>query len=785
MDHDTCYENFLKIMFEFKMIEFNEADTRAKIIDRILKQCLNWKESNISRENHVTDGYIDYKISQGSVTKFVIEAKKTGDHFAIPLIRKNRYYKIDGSIKSIPNLIEAMEQAKRYCDDIGCKYAIITNGYQFILFTAIILGKSWREGKCLVFRSLEDIKDNFLLFYRIFASDSVAEGSLVSHMEKHRSLLKFGKIIDTIHNPDYTWSRNELYTYIQPIAEIAFHELLDDRRSNILKECYVYEKTNTTKDELDSFFCDYLPHFSKQYNVKEIDKTGASSELIGLMRRDRLNKGQLIVLLGGIGVGKSTFIHRYYKFILSDVEQFLWFYIDFRNIEPTPLAIEEFIFRQIDEKWKAVYHEVLYEKIRTELSDHDKNDFKYYYGKLFKALHSIGYNISIVIDNIDQHDIELQESIFLYASNICDTLKTITLISVRENTFLMSTRLGVFDAYHIPKFHISAPDFIILIIKRIDYAIKLVKSNDFDKLFYPMPVEKKSQLVAYLTVIKTSLLSKNPQAEKIVKFIDNISVGNMREALRMFNNFIVSGNTNVNEILCKYRSTGSYQIAFHQFIKSMLLGERRYYDQDKSNIINLFDFDTSISDSHSNLFRILHFLYDKYNTQSKIGTGYVEIDCILNVGNEIGLAREVLRDSLERLAKYSLVELDNLSKIDIKNASYAKITHAGVFYLKELCKQFVYIDTVLSDTPIADCATFDKILLMINETDIPKRLARAEEFCRYLKNMEDEEFKNYPELTTNDFSNKPFLTTIYNEYIVQQPSIHENYLRRRDSNSSF
>lgn len=40
--------------------KLTEADTRAKTIDTLFIKCLNWEESDISREEHVETGYVDY-----------------------------------------------------------------------------------------------------------------------------------------------------------------------------------------------------------------------------------------------------------------------------------------------------------------------------------------------------------------------------------------------------------------------------------------------------------------------------------------------------------------------------------------------------------------------------------------------------------------------------------------------------------------------------------------------------------------------------------------------------
>jgi len=786
MTPDIGHEKFNSVYDEYLDADFNEADTRAKIIDKILKDVLGWAEKDIAREYAVNSGFIDYRLNQNGICKLVIEAKRSDDYFLIPPDKNNRYYKISGAISSVRNLISAMTQAKHYCDDIGCKHAVVSNGSQFIVFSAITIGKPWKDFRCLVFNSLHDIKSNFALFYSVLSRDAVLDGSLNTYINEHKSRLKFQKIIDMIHNPDYTWSRNELYTYIRPIADVAFHELLDDSREDILRKCYVHEKTKDTADEMDSFFRDRLPHFSGSFAVSDLEEDEHGSSTLDTAMTECMEtsaEGNLIVLLGGVGVGKSTFIHRYYKVVLTKVPNFYWFYIDFRKTEPRVDALEEFIFRSINEQFLKKYKPIL-AKDDPEISfEASVSELKAYYSKLFRDIKKDGAYVSIVIDNIDQHDIGLQESIFLYASSICDLLKSITLISVRENTFLMSTRLGVFDAYDIPKFHIAAPNFLSLIVKRLDYAINLLSNDDFDQKFRPMPLDKKEQLAKYFNVIKLSLIYPNPQAKKIVRFIDNVSVGNMREALRMFNNFIVSGNTNINEIFAKLEAKGSYQIAFHQFIKSILLGERRYYNQDKSNIMNLYDFDTSLTDSYSNSFRILQYLYEKKNSQSPIGTGYIDINNLLIIGQEINISREIMADSLERLARFNLIELDNLSRTEISKASYAKITYAGIFYLNELSHQFVYLDTVMADTPISDDDIFESLKQKINETEIPNRLERVQEFTQYLKEFEEVEFKNYPELTSHHFTCTSFLNRVHNEFLLQIPSILDNFYKRKDEGS--
>lgn len=333
---------------------------------------------------------------------------------------------------------------------------------------------------------------------------------------------------------------------------------------------------------------------------------------------------------------------------------------------------------------------------------------------------------------------------------------TLVVIAIREETFVSSTRTGAFDAFYIQKFHISSPNFLRMILKRINFTIGLVQTDERE-----IPKDK---LIKYLEILRDSLIIDNKQAKYIVSFIDSVSVGNMREALRMFNNFIVSGNTNIKEIFTRYAESGSYQLSFHQFIKSIMFGEFKYYSQERSHIMNLFDFDPSITDSCFNLLKILKFLLYRSNKRSSIGRGYVEIDELIEIFESVSIKKEVVIDSLLRLSTFNLCEYDNQSKTGIKNANYVKITAAGKYYLLYLVNEFQYVDAVLIDTPISDDDVFANIKKTINSVDLDKRINRTNQFLEYLSKTEEEEHKSHPEYLHHELTNKKFCDDIVQKF---------------------
>lgn len=136
---------------------WSEADTRVKFIDPLLTKVLGWNEiDNIKREeNYVEDEQkrcIDYTISMAEPL-LIVEAKKNQIDFEIPIATDLINYSLNGVMTNWSNAWAAVKQVREYCDQKGAKYAMATNGRQFIVFKAISERGHWSKGHALVLAS--------------------------------------------------------------------------------------------------------------------------------------------------------------------------------------------------------------------------------------------------------------------------------------------------------------------------------------------------------------------------------------------------------------------------------------------------------------------------------------------------------------------------------------------------------------------------------------------------------------------------------------------------------
>ena len=156
----------------------SEADTRVKLIDRVLKEVCMWPESELSREDRVESGFTDYQLKVRRTAHIVLEAKREGVAFELPYAVANRSPKLDGALVTDQNVKSAITQVRQYCDDHGIKFAIATNGNGWIVFRAIRDDMPWKKGRARVFPSIGYIKEHFVEFWNLLAYDAICSGSL-------------------------------------------------------------------------------------------------------------------------------------------------------------------------------------------------------------------------------------------------------------------------------------------------------------------------------------------------------------------------------------------------------------------------------------------------------------------------------------------------------------------------------------------------------------------------------------------------------------------------------
>jgi predicted type IV restriction endonuclease len=201
---EECYEAFLSLkedLPKYSLTSQTEADTRARLVDRMLTDVCDWPNENIAREEHAHPGFMDYVLLVNRRVA-VVEAKRSNDTFELPHdITYSKTFTLNGIVRRVANLRSHIDQVTNYCFNNGIEYAIVSNGLQYVIFRAVrVDGIHVGLGKVIVFNGFDDIEKRFVEFWELLAKSSVESNSLQRTFEDStKAMFQYRRVADQVH----------------------------------------------------------------------------------------------------------------------------------------------------------------------------------------------------------------------------------------------------------------------------------------------------------------------------------------------------------------------------------------------------------------------------------------------------------------------------------------------------------------------------------------------------------------------------------------------------------
>jgi len=782
----------MQLALQFASQKLNEADTRHQLIDPLLHDVFGWPHNRVHCEEFVQPGYADYVLvrSDGSHLLF-IEAKRQGFYFTLPQEMVAQTQSIYIKVRTLltdANISAAVNQVRGYCINTGCEYAAVTNGHQWIFFKTFQIGKDWQDVKALVINGLDYFASKFIEAHNIFSYKAIAEDASLRRIFLDGALsnreLFYPK--DRISVYDAPVDANGYASTLRPIADKYFG-VIDATDSGFMENCYVSDREydlafTNAKRRLE----DAVTPFLQQFNIRDFRDSERGGGFGSRLARNvvGLRPADVVVLFGGKGVGKSTFLRR---LLLHKPPQVIAkngviVLIDLLNVEPTKGRLEAAIWgglenqldienvlqgdrdglcRLFSDRFEQAQKQHLFgfeeksEVYNVRLNDlisSWKGDHAYVAKCLAARIRSRHKAIIVTIDNTDHHDDSLQEFCFSVGQSVASTFPCVVIISMREERFYSSSIRGVLDAYQNSGFHISSPEPREVFLRRIDYVRRLLRSGaaDIDRSSPRIDVEV---VDTFLSIMDSNFKEKGSH---LSNFITACSHGNIRLALELFRGFVVSGYTNVREMTNERRWT----LQIHQVIKPFMIPSRFFYSENISRIPNIFQIRSKSHGSHFTALRILASLLQGHDRHSP---PFVPVATLSMPFIEAFAMKEDFQSNMDMLLKHNLIEANNRLDMFTNAVDSVKITTYGVFMLSALSHDFTYLELTAEDSAIADMSTSNQLAELSNDeyrfftshdtmARVEVRLERAEVFVRYLEAEEARERQLYRSSTDSQFT---------------------------------
>lgn len=510
--------------------------------------------------------------------------------------------------------------------------------------------------------------------------------------------------------------------------------------------------------------------------------------------RARPETGQLQIIQGAVGSGKSLFARRYKEVLQPEdhEEKCRWSFIDF-NASPADLShaeqwlceafIEGFerenptldlfskavlrgIFSRNIQRRKYIYDEL--EKNAPEQAAVAKaTDLAKWQDDVVEMADGVANYVLgirkevlvVVMDNVDRLDLKNQLDAFQLALWFMHKTRSFVILQMRDETYERYKDQPPLDTFRTGiTFHITPPRFLDVVKKRLELSIEYLEAEAREKQSFTIETGArvsyhKSHLQAFLKGLYTELFDRK---RNISRVLESLAGRDVRRALEMFVSIIMSGHLSPSAITSTAIGGGGLPISERRILKILMRTEYAFFSDHSGFISNIFTYDPDWQKPDN--FLLVEILYSLARNRKRVGQigleGYFTCRSIAEDLQKFGYVPEDTLAALNLLLKRQLIAADHMNFRRVEFDDSVRILASGFIHVRVLAGRIEYLYGILPTTPLTDKGVADRLADVVSnesargEVGSHQTVSAVDTFYRYL--IQEKEYLSNPFLQTAD-----------------------------------
>lgn len=405
-----------------------------------------------------------------------------------------------------------------------------------------------------------------------------------------------------------------------------FNPITRNERVHIVRNAYVSSKRREAyAGQIDNVFRRAIT--SALPNATLVTETAEPDRIWRALRAGRRLENEIMLLIGAVGCGKSTFVDYLCEVKLPEevAESTEWVRLNLNNAPENRDMLERWILEEVMSNLKAnnrdidfgdratldkVFSQELFDLKRGALSRltpssegyetliaanlvalqrdpirHAKAVVRYLCRNRDKLL-------VVVFDNCDKRDRVLQLTTFDVAKWLQATIQCLVILPIRDVTYRVYGNVPPLDTcLKDLVFRIEPPPFSEVLRKRIELVLAQLMATSPDRIMsYRLPNGMTVQYPANeLGLYVASIFHSLYRHDRLLRgLFEGLSARNIRRALEIFLEFCRSGHIGEQEFLKIRTANGRYSLPRELVTRVLFRRNRRFYDGDDSFVKNVF-----------------------------------------------------------------------------------------------------------------------------------------------------------------------------------------------------